>query len=452
MTSAGDPDLAGRYTSWGRYPRAAPARVSVPAWPTDSLELQQSDLHALPYGRGRSYGDSCLNDGGLVVDTHRLDRFIRFDREGGTLRCEAGVTLASVVDLVLPHGWFLPVTPGTKFVSIGGAIAHDVHGKNHHRRGTFGRHVRSFELLRSDGSRLVCSPERNVDLFRATIGGMGLTGLITWAELDLRRVDGPFLDVERRRFGGLEEFFALAVSSDIDFEYTVAWVDCVARGSKLGRGIFIRGNHSERPGNGSECRVPKPRHRIRFEFPNRLLNPWSVRLFNTAYFRGHRDRAGPRVEHFDPFFYPLDGVSDWNRIYGRRGFLQYQCVVPTTTGRNAIQRILELVVRHGTGSFLAVLKVFGDQPSPGLMSFPMPGVTLALDFPVDGGDTMALLSRCDEIVAETGGAVYAAKDARMSGEHFDRFYPQWRRFAEYVDPRMSSDFWRRVTASEVSTS
>jgi FAD/FMN-containing dehydrogenase len=430
----------GEHASWGNYP---PARHEVRRiyWRHDPLPGTPNGCTVLPYGLGRSYGDSCLNDGGAVLDTTGLDHFIEFDAATGVLRCEAGVSLAAILDLLVPKGWFLPVTPGTKYVTLGGAIANDIHGKNHHRAGTFGCHVPRFELLRSDGRRLVCSPEENAALYRATIGGLGLTGLITWAELRMRRIEGELIDRESIKFGGLDRFFELAEESDARFEYTVAWIDCMARGPDLGRGLFFRGNHA--PGGsaarrGSRASVP-------VFAPRFLLQPTSIRAFNSLYYHRQTRDVVQGLLHYDPFFFPLDSIGNWNRLYGRRGFFQYQCVVPHEGGREATRSILSRIADSGDGSFLAVLKVFGDVSSPGLLSFPRPGITLALDFANRGPRTLALFEGLDEIVRRYGGRVYPAKDARMSATSFQAFYPQWREFSTHIDPAFSSSFWRRVT-------
>lgn len=415
-------------------------------WRSEPPPLDAWPQPVLPFGQGRSYGDSCLNEQGVLLDTSLLDRFISFDETAGILRCEAGVTLAAILELVVPRAWFLPVTPGTKFVSVGGAIAHDVHGKNHHRAGTLSRYVQQFELLRSDGTRLVCSPTLNADLYRATIGGLGLTGLILWAEIRLRPIPGPLIAVERIRFGGLDEFFELADASDREWEYTVAWVDCLAAGNKLGRGIFIRGDHAAHAPAGSTARH-MPRLRVPFDLPRAALSRWPMRAFNAAYYRAQWRRSVRKTVHYDPFFFPLDAVLDWNRIYGRDGFLQHQCVVPRDR-EDAINEILRATARFGHASFLAVLKLFGDASSPGMLSFPRPGITLTLDFPFRGPRTLELLERLDAIVRQAGGAVYPAKDARMSRESFQQFFPNWQDFARYIDPRFSSSFWRRVVGGE----
>lgn len=434
------------FQSWGRYP---PARQSILQlrWASDALPLPATGgVTLLPYGQGRSYGDSCLNDGGTLLLTQGLDRFIHFDRDGGLLRCEAGVTLAEILRLIIPQGWFLPVTPGTQFVSVGGAIANDVHGKNHHRAGTFGCHVTRFELLRSDGRRLVCSPQENAEWFAATVGGLGLTGLITWAEIRLRPIANPFIATETIRFANLDEFFELSAAAEADYEYTVAWLDCLASGRRFGRGLFMRGNHAAQQLSGLPP-VSKPKNRpFPFDAPNWMLNNLSIRAFNLAYYHRQRSKTASSLSHFAPFFYPLDAILAWNRIYGRRGFLQYQCVVPDDSGHTVIRSILEKIVASGQGSFLSVLKTFGDVPSPGLLSFPRKGVTLALDFPMRGAGTLELLNELDVIVRQAGGAVYPAKDARMSPESFQAYYPRWQEFSQYIDPEFSSSFWRRVTA------
>lgn len=399
----------------------------------------------LPYGNGRSYGDSCLNAGGALLQTRSLDRFIEFDTDRGILTCEAGVLLDEILRLALPGNWFVPVTPGTRFVTVGGAIANDVHGKNHHGAGTFSRHVIRFELLRSDGERLICSAGENPDWFAATCGGLGLTGVITWAQIQLRRVAGPFMDVETIRFANLDGFLALTAESDRDFEYTVAWVDCLARGKSLGRGLLQRANHSSMQTGTAAMR--SRRLSIPLTPPFSLVNNASLRAFNSLYYHRQRGESRHSVDYFESFFYPLDGIGHWNRLYGPAGFYQYQCVIPTACGRDATAALLETIARSGLGSFLAVLKSFGSLPSAGLLSFPREGITLALDFPNRGERLERLFRQLDTIVASAGGRLYPAKDGRMPGELFRSGYPEWRSFARFIDPRCSSSFWRRVMES-----
>ena len=434
-------------SSWGRYPRAE-QRI-VPLFDRNAA-LPSFTGSALPYGNGRSYGDSCLNPEGTLLHTRGLDRFITFDPSTGMLRCEAGTTLEEIIEIVLPQGWFLPVTPGTRYVTVGGAIANDVHGKNHHRTGTFGHHVLSVELLRSDGSRLRGTKD-DAGWFAATIGGLGLTGLIVEAELQLRRVPGTTLESENIRFGSLDEFFELSRHTAQTHEYSVAWVDCLATGRSRGRGHFTRADHAvqlpgERPAaSGGGISIPVTP-------PFSMINKLTLRPFNTLYYRRQSADRKRLTSHLFPFFYPLDGIGEWNRMYGPKGFLQYQCVLPPEESREGIAALLAEIARSGNGSFLAVLKEFGDMVSRGMLSFPRPGTTLALDFPNRGADTLRLLERLDSIVDEAGGALYPAKDARMSATSFQRAFPRWREFKEFVDPRFSSGFWRRVSEQTCSAS
>jgi FAD/FMN-containing dehydrogenase len=435
--------MSSQATSWGRWPRHEKEAATYDI--TNRFALLPSDpgVSMLPYGNGRSYGDVCLNRGGALLRTRGLDRFIHFDPAAGTLECEAGVLLSDIVDLVLPEGWFPPVSPGTAFVTVGGAIANDVHGKNHHRAGCFSAHLLDFDLLRSDGTTRRCSTQENRDWFEATVGGLGLTGLIGRAKLQLRRVPGPWVRGDSRRFGNLGEFFSLSKESDKDYEYTVAWIDCAASGAALGRGVFMRGNHA--PDDAREPR--RAVLRVPLTPPVSLVNGASLALFNQFYF--HRGSASQQdaLWHYRPFLYPLDRILEWNRIYGPRGFFQYQCVVPEPAAEASMGEILHRISRSGVGSFLAVLKNFGPSTSLGMLSFARPGTTLALDFPNRGAATLKLLESLDEITRGAGGAVYPAKDARMSPASFQQYFPAWQRFTEFVDPKFSSSFWRRVTGS-----
>jgi FAD/FMN-containing dehydrogenase len=432
------------YTSWGRYPQIRQQGIPL-QWRSDPLPTALHDTNRLlPYGNGRSYGDVCLNRGGTVLDTRQLNHVISFDPETGVIRCESGMLLADVLRLVVPLDWLLPVSPGTRFATLGGALANDVHGKNHHRAGTFGCHVRSFELLRSDGSRRVCTPTENSELFSATIGGLGLTGLVTWVELQLRRIDGPMLSEESIKFANLDEFFQLSDASDEGFEYTVAWVDCVSRGDALGRGFFARANHVPARASISASAYPHSAgFNLPFTPPLSLVNRWSLKAFNALYYSRQQQARVVRNVHYQRFFYPLDSIGNWNRIYGPKGMLQYQCALPGADGRAVMREMLRTIALGGNGSFLAVLKIFGDKPSPGMLSFPRSGVTLALDFP-NQPDVFRLLDRLDDMTRSAGGAVYPAKDARMSSESFRSYFPGWKEFSRYIDPAFSSSFWRRV--------
>lgn len=432
--------------SWGRYPKVEHSQVQSVYWRNELPDLSHLELPVLPYAYGRSYGDSCLNEGGISLDVSHLRRFISFEEEKGLLRCEAGVSLADILEVMVPRGWFLPVTPGTKFVSVGGAIANDVHGKNHHKGGTFGCHVTCFELLRSSGERLICSPHENSELFRATIGGLGLTGVILWAEFKLQPIVNPYIDMDHIRFSSLDEFFEISAASDQDFEYTMSWVDLLIGGKNLCRGIFMRGNHNQSRALASKPVKKRLSLALPFNFPPFVLNGLTVKTFNELFYHVQLSESVHKVVPYDPFFYPLDSIHDWYRMYGKRGFLQYQFVVPFENSHAAMKEILARIRRSGEGSFLTVLKKFGDVQSPGMLSFPRPGLTLALDFAFGGQKTLKLLEELDRIVLQSGGAVYPAKDARMSAESFRAFFPKWKEFAQYVDPHFSSSFWRRVTS------
>ncbi|URX63030.1 FAD-binding oxidoreductase [Luteibacter anthropi] len=425
--------------SWGRYFHPRQQIISLN---DRSARLPTVAGTALPYGNGRSYGDSCLNDGGTLLHTRGIDRFIAFDPATGILTCEAGVLFSEILDLVVSQGWFLPVTPGTRFVTVGGAIANDVHGKNHHAAGTIGHHVIELELLRTDGERLRCSLSEHADMFKASIGGLGLTGVIVTATLQLKRIASAWMTGESVKFGNLDEFFAISEESERDYEYTVAWIDCARRGAGAGRGLFSRANHSPaRSGKVAHSQRPLAMPVVP---PVSLVNPVTLRLFNQLYYHRQRPIMAHAVRHYEPFFYPLDGIRDWNRMYGPRGFLQYQCVVPAADAPKVMTALIGEISRSGAGSFLAVLKQFGDIPSLGMMSFPRKGTTLALDFPNTGAETLALLNRLDDLVDEASGAVYPAKDARMSSQRFRRYFPRWNEFEQFRDPGLSSSFWQRV--------
>ena len=436
------------FESWGRYPKVDHQTVRAVDWSSSAFPVVTPGQSVLPYGIGRSYGDSCLNDSNTLLSSRFMDHFLNFDRENGTLRCEAGLTLDKILDLIVPAGFFIPVSPGSRFVTVGGAIANDIHGKNHHGAGSFGNHVLQFELLRSDGTRMICSQTENPEFFIATIGGLGLTGLITWAEFSLRPICSSRIVQEVIRYSTLDEFFKLSEESAPNFEYTVSWIDCLSQGKNLGRGLFIRGNHEQNLQKTRRNPLSAPKRwrlpSVPLDLPSFTLNRQSIRAFNTLYYWKNWRRKTQSVTHYEPFFYPLDSIGSWNRIYGSRGFFEYQCVVPYTDGGSAIAEILKTIADEGSGSFLAVLKTFGTIPSRGLLSFPRPGVTLGLDFSNRGKRTLELFKRLDTIVASVNGALYPAKDARMSQEMFELSFPRLSEFHKFKDPLFSSSFWRRV--------
>jgi len=396
-------------------------------------------MPGLAFGNGRSYGDVCLNPDGVLWKTTGLDRFIAFDDETGVLDCEAGVLLRDIQQLLVPRGWMLPVTPGTQLITVGGAIANDIHGKNHHVMGSFGDHVQSLRLMRTDGEVIECGPNEKADWFAATVGGMGLTGVIAQAQIQLRRVAGPWLEVENVQYANLDAFFELADVSEAAWEHTVSWIDCISHGG--GRGIFMRGNHVD----AQEGPLPKKEKKtVPFVLPVSLVNHLTLRPFNFAYYHFQVIKQRKSLVHYEPFFYPLDNLLEWNRIYGPRGFYQYQSVVPRGVGKDAVGAMLKEIARSGDGSFLAVLKTFGNRQPFGMMSFPQPGVTLALDFPNHGERTHALFARLDAIVREARGRIYPAKDARMPRYLFESGYPRLNEFLHYRDAGISSAMSRRL--------
>lgn len=427
--------------SWNRLPNIASDKILTLT--EHAIPSQHSAPHPLlAHGNGRSYGDVCLNDKGTLLRTTALDRFISFDQRNGILRCESGVSLQSILQLVVPHGWFLSSTPGTQYATIGGALANDVHGKNHHAQGSFGHHVRAFELIRSSGEVLLCSPGRNTEMFRATVGGLGLTGLLSWIEIQLIPVNNPWMWVESHRFNNLDHFWQLNKEAEQQWPYTVAWIDCLASGNARGRGILFTGKHA-----ANQTQLPSYKERskrVPFDPPISLVNRLSLRSFNALYYRQPVKPQG-NLCHYAPYFYPLDAIQDWNRIYGHKGFYQYQCVLPPEVAREATVQLLDAIAQSGQGSFLAVLKIFGSQAPVGMLSFARPGTTLALDFPNLGDKTLKLFNRLDAIVSEAGGALYPAKDARMPASLFQSGFPEWQRFSDFIDPAFSSHFWQRVT-------
>jgi FAD/FMN-containing dehydrogenase len=396
----------------------------------------------LPYGRGRSYGDCCLAADGVALATERLDRLLSFDRDGGVLRCESGISLADLLDIIVPAGWTLPVLPGTQFVSVGGAIANDVHGKNHERAGTFGRHVTSFELLRSDGSLRSCAPDRHADLYAATIGGLGLTGLITRATLRLARLPSTEVVAESLPFASVEAFVELSGQSQATHEFTVAWFDAYSWRQGRFKGVLQRANYAS-AGDDRQPAYSRSQHHWPMALAGRALMPWTIRRFNALYYRVQQ-RPGQQRADFRRYLFPLDAIAGWNRMYGTQGFYQLQCVFPAAASAG-VDALLAMIAEAREGSFLAVLKHFGALASPGLMSFPMPGITLALDFRNRGESTRRLLANAAALVADYGGHIYPAKDATMSAAVFKSGFPAWTALESARDPRFQSRFWRRVT-------
>lgn len=426
MSRAREPMLSG----WGRIP--APGR-----------EVRSEDLEALTRdavlsrGLGRSYGDSSLPPPShpVVAGAALADRILAFDPETGVLRAEAGLSLQELVRIFLPRGFFVPVTPGTQFVTLGGMVAADVHGKNHHREGTFGNHVRALRMRVADGRILECSREAEPDLFRATLGGMGLTGHILEVEMRLIRVPSPWIVMESERIEDIDRFIAGLKAAGPQWPYTLGWIDCLSRGRALGRGILMRGRFAEP--SEAPARPPRPLFRLAMPFvlPDWVLGRWSVRLFNTLWYHRHVPRVRRGLTSPEWFFYPLDFIAHWNRMYGRRGFTQYQCVVPDSAGHGAARRFLELLTARGGASFLCVIKDCGPE-GLGLLSFPRPGISIALDIKINDR-TQSLVDALNELVIAEGGRIYLAKDALTRAEHFAAMeprLPEWTRIRRQWDP------------------
>lgn len=445
--------LTAPLSGWGRFP-VERCNVYRPESRGQLAGILASGAQTsfISHGLGRSYGDAALNKDGGVIRHTRLNRFLAFDTQTGVLECEAGASLDEILEYFLPRGFFLSVTPGTRFVTVGGAIAADVHGKNHHQDGTFGNFVLDFNLLTPEGEIIRCSPETNSGVFWATLGGMGLTGAILSARIKLRPVESAYVLVDYHKAGNLEDALGRMTESDLQYQYSVAWIDCLATGRHMGRSVLMRGNHAKASELPASIRKPLAAPRLLrwtfpFDLPSMALNRFTVGAFNALYYGIHRD-AARQVVDYEKFFYPLDAVYHWNRMYGRRGFVQYQIALPLEGGIEGLKEVLGRLARSRRASFLAVLKRFGE-PNPGLLSFPIRGYTLALDLPVAKGLT-ELLHGLDRVVLDHGGRIYLAKDAVMTAESFAAMYPKLHEFREVkarLDPRrrLSSSMARRLS-------
>ena len=434
-------------SGWGRYPIYG-CRLAI-LRREEQLAEWAATRTLIARGNGRSYGDAALNPE-LTLSMLAMDRLITFDANRGVLSCEAGVLLADLLQLYAPQGWFPPVVPGTAEVTVGGMIASDIHGKNHHRDGSFGSHVESLRLATGNGDILTCSREENADLFRATIGGMGLTGVILSARFRMCRIESQYVRTETLGTPDLDATMETLNASD-DWRYSVAWIDGSAKGSDLGRGLVSRGDFATRGEFSAQPSAYGSRSGARGQlsipavFLSMGLNPVSVRLFDACYNRVGRLRKGARLVHHTSFFFPLDRVQGWNRLYGGRGFVQYQCVLPVSQSSHGLRAILDHVAASGHMAYLGVLKLLGPQ-GEGMLSFPMPGYTLALDFPMRPG-TLELLNSLDEITADHGGRVYLAKDACCRPEHLRDGYAD---LALFKDVRQHSTNARCEFSSAMS--
>lgn len=404
---------------WGRYPRMQ-GEISYPVTRAQCVSEVMNNAGLTPQGLGRSYGDSSL--GQYMLNTRYLDHYIKFDEQTGLLTCAAGVSLDDIVRTFVPKGWFLSVTPGTSFVTVGGAIASDVHGKNHHLDGSFCDHVVEMALLLGNGEQVSVSPTLNADLFHATCGGMGLTGLILSATFQLKSIRSSNLLATTIKATNIDALLD-AFEENQNASYSVAWIDCLARGKDLGRSLLMLGEHAE---VGSLEVKAKRRIPVPVDMPANLLNPYTVRLFNAAYYQRIRSSRIDQQVSLESFFYPLDALDNWNRLYGKKGFVQYQFVLPKANGITGLKKILERISQSGMGSFLAVLKVFGEG-NDNMLSFPKEGYTLALDFKVEP-KAFELLDDLDSMVLDQGGRLYLAKDARMGEALFKAGYSRWAEF------------------------
>ena len=429
-----------KVTSWGRLSNVEHKVEFLNSGDLLEQVALEKDTSVLAYGMGRSYGDVCLNPTGYLLNTKKLDHFIQFDARTGVLECEAGVLLKEIHDLVISQGWMLAVTPGTQLITVGGAIANDVHGKNHHIYGTFGEHIIELTLGRTTGEVLTCNHVKNQDWLKATIGGIGLTGIIIKAKIQLRRITSPFLLVENKAFKGMSAFQQITLESEQSWEYTVAWIDCLS-GEQV-KGIFMRANHLKHLPNLT-AQPARKSFTFPLDMPFSLINTLSLKLFNQLYFFKNKQNKCT-IQYFEKFQYPLDSISNWNHLYGKKGFYQYQCVIPKQQGIEPLEEILRIVQRHQQGSFLVVLKEFSERESVGLLSFPMSGLTLALDFPNLGQKTLDLLNELDQVVLRAKGRLYLAKDARMSSSLFKDTYPNIEGFLKYRDQGISSQMSQRL--------
>jgi len=483
------PTLTKPLSGWGRYP----IQTCELERPERYADLRPTTDTLIARGQGRSYGDAALNENGRVILTERIDRMLALDLKQGILKAEAGVTLANILPVIVKQGWFLPVTPGTKFVSLGGCVAADVHGKNHHHDGSFGDHVLAIDLILADGSHTTCSATENADIFWATVGGMGLTGIISEVTLKLIPIQTSKVMVTHRAASNIDQLFKLLQDPTLDDQYSVAWIDCLASGEKLGRGIAMFGHHATKEELGANFSKtanpsqppldrggadlalplsrgswrgfvakhlnenplyfkPKRTHKLPFNFPSWVLNHLSINLFNKLYYYKESSKKAPFLSDYDSYFYPLDAIGEWNKMYGKRGFVQYQCVIPEATALAGLTALLKELSASRRSSFLAILKRLGAE-GKGLLSFPLPGYTLTLDLPIRDKGLFSLLDKLDHILLQYGGRVYLAKDARISPESFRTMYPrygEWLRIKQKIDPanRFSSSLSRRLNIAK----
>jgi decaprenylphospho-beta-D-ribofuranose 2-oxidase len=431
-------------TNWNNYPVVEADEISFDY--DRDLPQKLNGTVTIPHGNGRCYGDASLS--ARVINTLRFDKILSFDVQRGIITCQSGLLLSDLLQVIVPRGWFLPVTPGTKFITVGGAVASDVHGKNHHVDGSFSRHVLKMSVLTGLGT-LTCSKDNNADLFWATCGGMGLTGVVLEVTFQLKKIETSYIKQKQIKADNLDEAMVLFAEYS-DYTYSVAWIDCLKSGKQFGRSILILGEHATETDAGNRADKHSSKEKalfsVPFNLPSFVLNEWSVKAFNALYYAKNYNKVMDNAVHYDGFFYPLDSILNWNRIYGKNGFVQYQFVLPLKASRDGLKKILARINKMGMGSFLAVLKLFGEQDD--LISFPMEGYTLALDFPMKPG-LLGFLDELDEIVADCGGRIYLTKDARMKKSLFWETYPKAAKFKEILkkydpDNRFVSNLSQRL--------
>lgn len=441
-------------SNWGNFPLIR-ADFSEPSDIAAIKAFISDSEHLIPRGMGRCYGDSALQN--HILSTLELHCFLAFDENTGIVSCQSGVTFDDILRVFVPRGWFLPVTPGTKFVTVGGALASDVHGKNHHTKGTFSDHVLSFQLITPDAKEVNCSREENELLFRLTCGGMGLTGLITTVTFKLQRIETAYIRQEQIKAKNLDEIISLFEES-ASYTYSMAWIDCLSKGKNMGRSIMMRGENATLAElDNSKRQNPLKVHQqgklnVPFYFPSFMLNSLSVKIFNAFYYHKQWQKSVMSLVHYDPFYYPLDAIHNWNRIYGKNGFTQYQFVIPKENGRDGLEAIISYIGKHNMGSFLTVLKLFGNQPD-NFLRFPMEGYTLAMDFKIQP-KLWVFLDGMDEMVQKYGGRVYLTKDVRMRKDFLMQTYPEAKAFEQHYqslnpDRKFSSLQSERIFKSDL---
>jgi FAD/FMN-containing dehydrogenase len=408
--------------SWGMYPKVESSVFKYYKETTLTQVINEHD-ELIPYGNGRSYGDSALSSN--IINVKPKDYFLDFDEENGLLHIQAGVLLSEILESYVPRGWFLKVTPGTKLITVGGAIASDVHGKNHHVAGCFSESVQEFRIMLENTEVITCSKETTPELFKATCGGMGLTGVILDAKIYLKKINSQYIDQTTIKTKNLKETFE-AFEKYQDKPYSVAWIDCLAKDKEIGKCLLMVGDFRD---DGKLNYKKKSQLSIPFNFPSFALNNLSVRAFNWLYYGKAKDGVSKQRVDIDTFFYPLDSIGHWNRIYGMNGFTQYQFILPKETSYEGLEEILTAISKSGKGSFLAVLKLYG-KANDNWLSFPIEGYSLALDFKIEK-DLFELLDKLDEIVVKHKGRIYLTKDVRVSKETFEKGYPHIETFRQY---------------------